>query len=127
MKKTINIKLKQVQAFLGEDADMDEIKDYVGTYEIKSWNFGERERIITRFANQKIDADGETVTEIAKDEPFRIAVMEKCIRNTPMKSAPTQDFLDGLPIWLGEALWKVVNDLNEKSLTGKESKKFEFN
>ena len=121
-----HVKKEKIAEFL--DIPIEEVpesyEEYTGKYEIRAWTFGERERIIGDSSEQIVTDDGKVKSRL-DSSLFRLNVMQNCIIDTPLKTKPSKQYLIKLPIWLGEALWAKVNELNE-TMTNTEAKKFEF-
>lgn len=124
-KETVRVTETKVLKYLGVKEVPDELMDYIGTYELREWSFGEREKIVGESSKQVFGEDG-AIKSTVKGGWFRLAVMETCIRNCPLKSSPSRVYIEEMPIWLGDSLWDKVQDLNEKATDGKEAKKFEL-
>lgn len=122
--ETIRVKESDITKFLSIKEVPEELLDYVGVYELRSWSFGEREKLIGGSSTQTVTDTGK-VKSVLDSSVFRIAVIKTCIRKCPLKSTATKKYIEDMPVWLGEALWDKVNSLNEAMDTD-EGKKFKF-
>jgi hypothetical protein len=122
-KETIRVKETDIMSFLGTEDVPEELQDYVGQYEISEWTFGERERIIGNSSKQVVGEDGKIISTM-DSSVFRLEVMRTCIKKCPLKTAPTNKYISGMPTWLGEAIWEKVSSLNDRTMDSEEAKKF---
>lgn len=124
--ETFRVTEKHVLEYLEVEELPVELQDYIATYELREWTFGERERIIGLTTKQEVDEEG-TIKSTIDSSKFRLAVMGNCIRMvSTLMSAPTKVFLEEMPVWMGESIWFKVNALNEKSMNKSEAKKFQL-
>ena len=102
----------------------EEYTEYLGSYTLTEWRFGNREEVLEASSDMKKVKDGKKTkseSEI-KFSRYRTTTLLYCIKSAPF--TVSMKAIKDLPVGLADFFHEIVDELNDDGISAEELKKF---